>query len=186
MREIIYLVHTSLDGFTEGPDGEFDWATMGPELSDYSQELCTGIGAFAYGRRVWDMMSGYWPNAEATSDHPHDLRFAPVWRETPKIVFSRTLEKADWNTRVISGDLTEEVTALKREPGKNILLTGGAELPAELGRLGLIDEYQIVVQPVVLGGGKRPFAAGAARLGLELVETRTFDAQAVLLRYRPV
>ncbi|MEV6876907.1 dihydrofolate reductase family protein [Amycolatopsis sp. NPDC051128] len=184
MREITYFVHTSLDGCVEGPDGEFDWPVMGPELSGYSRELTARHGEFAYGRRVWDMMSGFWPTAESVSDDPHDVAFAPVWRETPKIVFSRTLEQAGWNTRVVGGDLRETVAALKAEPGKDVLLMGGAELAAELTARGLIDEYLVVVHPVVLGGGKRPFAEGTARLGLELVESRTFDGRVVLLRFR--
>jgi dihydrofolate reductase len=184
MREIAYFVHTSLDGCVEGPDGEFDWPVMGPELSGYSRELTARYGEFAYGRRVWDMMSGFWPTAESISDDPHDVAFAPVWRETPKIVFSRTLEKAGWNTRVVGGDLREAVTALKAEQGKDVLLMGGAELAAELTARGLIDEYLVCVHPVVLGGGKRPFAEGTARLGLDLVESRTFDGRVVLLRFR--
>jgi dihydrofolate reductase len=99
-------------------------------------------------------------------------------------VFSRTLEKADWNTRIIGANLAEEVTAMKRQPGKDLLLTGGVGLAATLTGLGLIDEYQVVVHPVVLGGGKRLFAGVEERLELRLVESRTFDSQAVLLRYR--
>ncbi|MEU0795845.1 dihydrofolate reductase family protein [Amycolatopsis sp. NPDC005961] len=184
MREIVHMVHTSLDGCVEGPAGEFDWPVMGPELSGYSQELAGRYGEFAYGRKVWDMMSAFWPTAETTSDHPHDIAFAPVWRSTPKIVFSRTLEKADWNTRVVGGALPEVVTSLKAEPGKDVLLMGGAELAAGLTAHGLIDEYQVFVHPVILGGTKRPFAEGTARLGLELAESRTFDGRVVLLRLR--
>ncbi|MEV6827813.1 dihydrofolate reductase family protein [Amycolatopsis sp. NPDC051102] len=184
MREIVYMVHTSLDGCVEGPDGEFDWPVMGPELSAYSQTLSARCGEFGYGRRVWDMMAGFWPHAETLSDDPHDVAFAPVWRETPKVVFSRTLEKADWNTRVVGGDLTGTVAALKAEPGADLLLMGGAELAAELTARGLIDEYLLFVHPVVLGGGKRPFAEGTARLGLTLAQSRIFDDQVVLLRFR--
>jgi len=184
MREIVHMVHTSLDGCVEGPNGEFDWPVMGPELSEYSRAMNERCGEFAYGRKVWDMMSSYWPNAESISDHPHDIAFAPVWRETPKVVFSRTLEKADWNTRVFGGDLDEAVASLKAEPGRDLLLMGGAELAAQLTARGLIDEYLVFVHPVVLGGGKRPFAEDTARLGLELVESRTFDGQVVLLRFR--
>jgi dihydrofolate reductase len=186
MREIVHMVHTSLDGCVEGPGGEFDWPVMGPELSEYSRELTARYGEFAYGRKVWDMMAAFWPTAETVSDHPHDIAFAPIWRETPKVVFSRTLEKADWNTRVVGGDLTEAVSALRAEPGRNVLLMGGADLAAELTVRGLIDEYLVFVHPVVLGGGKRPFAEGTARLALELVETRTFDGRVALLRYRRV
>ncbi|RSM78474.1 deaminase [Amycolatopsis sp. WAC 01375] len=182
MRKLVYAVHTSLDGRIEGPDGEFDWAEMGPELSAHSQELVDRADTFAYGRRVWDMMSSYWPQAEEISDHPHDLRFAPIWRQTPKIVFSRTLEKADWNTEIVAGDLTECVTGLKARPGKDLLLMGGAELATALADRGLIDEFHVIVHPVVLGGGKQVFAGGV-RTDLRLTGTRTFDGRSVLLTY---
>ncbi|RSN63022.1 deaminase [Amycolatopsis sp. WAC 04182] len=182
MRKLVYAVHTSLDGRIEGPNGEFDWAEMGPELSGHSKELADRSDTFAYGRRVWDMMSAYWPEAETVSDHPHDLEYAPIWRETPKIVFSRTLDKAGWNTEVIGGDLAGRVTELKREPGKDVLLMGGAELATALADHGLIDEFHVVVHPVVLGGGKQVFGGGV-RTDLRLTGTRTMDGRAVLLTY---
>jgi dihydrofolate reductase len=184
MRKIIYWIHTSLDGRIEGPDGEFDWPVMGPELSAYSLEMNDRVDTFLYGRVVWDMMSGFWPHAESMSTDEHDLKFAPVWRRTPKIVFSTTLAKADWNTRVISDNLAEEVAEMKRRPGKDLLLTGGSDLAATLTGLGRIDEYHIIVQPVVLGGSKPLFAAAKERLGMRLLDSRTFDSQTVLLRYQ--
>jgi dihydrofolate reductase len=184
MRKILYWVHQSVDGFIEGPNGEFDWPALGPELSAYSRALNDRVDTFLYGRRVWDMMSAFWPHAESMSTDEHDLQFAPVWRATPKIVFSRTLEKADWNTRVIGENLAEELTALKQQPGKDMLLTGGSNLPTTLTRLGLIDEYHIVVHPVVLGGGKPLFQELKDRINLQLVESRTFDSRTVLLRYQ--
>lgn len=186
MRKIIHAVHTSLDGNIEGPNGEFDWATMGPELSAYSFSLTDRAGTFLYGRRVWEMMAGYWPNVESISDDPHDLKFAPIWRNSPKIVFSRTLTEPGHGARVINGsNLVEEVTALKAEPGKDLLLLGGATLAAELTAHGLIDEYQVVVHPVVLGGGKALFPESAERLNLQLLDSQTFDSRTVLLSYRP-
>ncbi|ANN16541.1 deaminase [Amycolatopsis orientalis] len=182
MRKLVYAVHTSLDGHIEGPAGEFDWAAMGPELSAHSQELTDRADTLVYGRRVWDMMSSYWPRAEEISDHPHDLAYAPIWRNTPKIVFSTTLEKADWHTEVIGGDLAERVTELKSRPGKDLLLMGGAELATALADRGLIDEFHVVVQPVVLGGGKKVFGGGV-RTDLRLTGTRTMDGRAVLLTY---
>lgn len=181
MRKVIYWVHTSVDGFISGPNGEFDWPELTPELSSYSDMLADRVDTFLYGRVVWDLMSSYWPTADQVSDHPHNLKFAPIWRETPKVVFSRTLTEAGWNTRVTS-DVEHTVRALKAEQGKDMMLTGGAGLPAELARLDLIDEYQIVVHPVVLGGGKRVFPVGE-RLNLKLAETRGFDNRAVLLSY---
>ncbi|KQV09880.1 MULTISPECIES: dihydrofolate reductase family protein [unclassified Kitasatospora] len=183
MGKLIHFVHQSLDGFIEGPQGEFDWPLMGPELSAYSQELTGGDKVFLYGRVVWDMMAGFWPQAEQHSTHEHDLAFAPVWRAAPKVVVSRTLEKADWNTRVINENVVEELTALKKS-GVTLLLFGGSGLAAHLTEHGLIDEYRVFVHPVLLGGGKPVFQPQNRRIGLELVESRVLDSQVVLLRHR--
>lgn len=186
MRKIIHFVHTSLDGYIEGPNGEFDWPAMGPELSTYSFSLMERAATFLYGRPVWEMMAGYWPNAESLSDDPHDLKFAPVWRRAPKVVFSRTLREPGHGAQVINGvNLVEQVTALKTQPGKDLLLMGGASLAADLTAHGLIDEYQIVVHPVALGGGKPLFPETKQRLDLQLVDSQTFDARSVLLCHRP-
>ena len=181
MRKVIYWVHTSVDGFISGRGGEFDWPELTPELSSYSDDMADRVDTFLYGRVVWDLMSSYWPTADQVSDHPHSLKFAPIWRETPKVVFSRTITEAGWNTRV-TPDVEQTVRALKAEQGKDMMLTGGADLAAELASLDLIDEYQVVVHPVVLGGGKRVFPVGE-RLNLKLAETRGFDNRAVLLSY---
>lgn len=183
MRKIIHLVHESLDGFIAGPHGEFDWPVMGPELSAYGFALHDRIDTFLYGRVVWEMMSSFWPHAESISTDQHDLRFAPVWRAMPKIVVSRTLHAADWNTRVINKNVAEELAALKGQRGKDILLTGGSTLAASLRRHGLIDEWHIVVHPVVLGGGKPLFQDVRERIGLRLLGATTFDSRTVLLSY---
>jgi dihydrofolate reductase len=182
MRKIVYWVHVSLDGHINGPNGEFDWPVFGPELARYSHEENDRVDTFLYGRTVWELMSSYWPTADENTDDEHARYFAPVWRATPKFVFSTTLESADWNTTVVRGDLATEVAALKSAPGKDMQLTGGAGLAKALADLDLIDEYQVVVHPVVLGGGQRLFT-GSDRFGLELAETRTFDGATVLLRY---
>ena len=182
MRKVIYWIHTSVDGHIAGPNGEFDWPVMGPELSAWSDAINDRVDTFLYGRVVWELMSSYWPTADQISDHPHDLRFAKVWREMPKIVFSRTLTEAGWGARV-ENDVESVLRDLKAQPGKDLLLTGGAGLAARLAELDLIDEYQVVVHPVVLGGGKRLFPL-AERFDLKLAETRTFDGRAVLLSYR--
>ncbi|CAM5533234.1 dihydrofolate reductase family protein [Streptomyces abikoensis] len=184
MGKITHFVHQSLDGFIEGPNGEFDWPVMGPELSAYSQSLTAGADYFLYGRVVWDMMSGFWPRAEEYSTDPHDVAFAPVWREAPKLVVSSTLDGTEpgWNTRVIGTNVVEELTALK-EAGAHLLLFGGSTLAGFLTEHRLIDEYQIFVHPVVLGGGKPVFHTPQRRMGLALTESRTFDDQVVLLRH---
>jgi dihydrofolate reductase len=185
MRKIIYWVHASIDGFVDGPDGEFDWPVMGPELSAYSETLDRRADTLLFGRPVWQMMVGFWPNAEAMSDDPHVAAFAPFWRATPKIVFSRSYPGDEWTDRVIRGDLHTEVTALKAQAGADLLLTGGANLAAALTELGLVDEYHIAVHPVVLGGGRKLFAEPKHRLNLHAVQSHVLDGQVVVTSYRP-
>ncbi|MBM7784716.1 dihydrofolate reductase family protein [Tenggerimyces flavus] len=183
MRKLIYWVHTSVDGFVDGPNGEFDWPVMGPEVSAYSDGLDRRVDTLLFGRPVWEMMVGFWPNAEAMSDDPHVAAFAPFWRATPKIVFSRSYPRDDWTSRVISDNLRAEVTALKAEPGADLLLTGGASLAAAFTELGLIDEYHVAVHPVVLGGGRRLFAGPDQRIGLRPVASQLLDGQVVVTHY---
>ena len=185
MRKIIYWVHASIDGYIAGPNGEFDWPALGPELFGYSEAMNEQVDTLMYGRVVWDMMSAYWPTADADPEttYDHARAFAPFWRATPKVVVSRTLDEAGWDARVIGKDLAAEVAELKRQPGKDILLTGGAQVAASLTELGLLDDYRIVVHPVVLGGGSRLLPATGDRVGMALVDTRTFDSTTVLLRY---
>jgi dihydrofolate reductase len=183
MRKIIHWVHTSIDGHIDGPKGEFDWPVMGEDLSAYSETLTRRSDTFLYGRGVWEGMAAFWPNAESLSDHPHVLKFAPIWRSTPKIVVSTTLEQTDWTTAVISENVAEQVAELKRRPGKDLLLTGGSGLAGTLTEHGLIDEYHIAVHPVVLGGGRPLFLPREDRFGLRLVESRTCDSNVVVMRY---
>lgn len=183
MRKIIYWVHASIDGFIDGPNGEFDWPTMGPELSAYSEALDRRVDTLLFGRGVWEMMVGFWPQAESMSDDPHVAAFAPFWRATPKIVFSRSHPGDAWTDRVIKDDVQAQVTALKAEPGADLLLTGGADLAANLTALGLIDEYHIAVHPVALGGGRRLFAQAEQRTHLRTVESRLLDEKVVVTHY---
>jgi dihydrofolate reductase len=185
MRKIIYWVHTSVDGYIDGPNGEFDWTAMGPELSAYSEALDQRVDTLLFGRPVWEMMVGFWPNAETISDDAHVAAFAPFWRATPKIVFSRSYPGDEWTHRVIHDDLRAEVTALKAQPGADLLLTGGANLAAALTELGLVDEYHIAVHPVVLGGGRKLFAEPKQRLNLRVMQSRVLDDQVVVTSYQP-
>jgi dihydrofolate reductase len=185
MRKIIYWVHASIDGYIAGPGGAFDWPVTGPDLFGYSEAMNERVDTLLYGRVVWEMMAAYWPTADAqpeTTD-AHARVFAPFWRRTPKVVLSRTLEKAGWDAQVIGRNLAEEVAELKRRPGRDILLTGGTEAAASLTELGLLDDYRIVVHPVVLGGGTRLLQELGHRLAMRLVDSRTFDSATVLLRY---
>jgi dihydrofolate reductase len=183
MRKIIYWVHSSIDGFIDGPNGEFDWPVMGPELSAYSEGLDETVDTLLFGRPVWEMMVGFWPNAESMTDDPHVASFAPFWRATPKIVFSRSYAGDDWTSQVVSGDLAAEVGKLKAAPGGDLLLTGGSALAGKLAELGLIDEFHIAVHPVVLGGGRPLFAHPDQRRNLRLVNTTALDGRVVVSQY---
>ncbi|MEV5573951.1 dihydrofolate reductase family protein [Spirillospora sp. NPDC052269] len=183
MRKLSYYVHITADGFVEGPKGEFDWPVMGPELSDHSFTLNEQTDITLYGRVTWEMMASFWPDAESMSDHPHVLRYAPVWRSSRKMVISRTLENAEWAEKVIGSDLAAQVRELKEQDGKDLLLMGGARAATSLAQLGLLDEVRICVHPVVLGGGVSLFPGLDGRLGLRLIETRTFDEGVVMNHY---
>lgn len=184
MRKIVYWVHASIDGHIAGPDGEFDWPAVGPELFAYSNAMNEQVDTLLYGRVVWEGMAVYWPTADAAPDaDDHARTFAPYWRRTPKVVMSRTLERADHGARVVGRNLAEEIADLKRQPGKDILLTGGSEAAASLAGLDLLDDVRVVVHPVVLGGGPRLLPGLKDRLGLTLTDSRTFDGASVLLHY---
>jgi dihydrofolate reductase len=129
-------------------------------------------------------MAGYWPTAEADpAATPAMVEFARIWRDKPKIVFSRTLQRVDWNSRLVRDDAAAEVARLKAEPGFDMDV-GGPTTAAPLIRLDLIDEYRLYVHPVILGAGTRYFAALEDRIALKLVETRTFDSGVVYLHYQ--
>jgi dihydrofolate reductase len=185
MRKIIHWVHTSADGYIEGPGGEFDWAALGPELAAYSEQLSGRCDAFLFGRVVWDMMASYWPTADQGDDvDEHTRYYAPRWRETPKVVFSRTLQSAPWNTRVIGDDLVAQVTELKAATGRDMVLTGGSALAAALRAHGLVDETHVAVHPVLLGGGTPLFMPGE-RGALRTAGAQVCDGRVVVIDYRP-
>ncbi|WP_433061280.1 dihydrofolate reductase family protein [Dactylosporangium sp. CS-033363] len=185
MSNLIYWVHASVDGFIDGPNGEFDWPVMGPELSAYSEALDERVGTLLYGRPVWDMMVGFWPRAEEFDQGSHTKAFAPFWRATPKVVCSRTFAGDEWTDRVIGDDLPGAIRALKAEAGADVLLTGGSGLAAALTEHGLIDEYHVAVHPVVLGGGRPLFREPGRRLNLHMERSRVVDGRIVITHYRP-
>jgi dihydrofolate reductase len=185
MRKLIYSMGMSLDGFIAGPDGEIDWSAPDAELHRFHNQQARETGAHLYGRRLYEVMR-YWETAEENSSAPeHELEFARIWKDTPKIVFSNTLETVEGNARLVKDSAAEEVTRLKEQPGKD-LAVGGAGLASTFIKLSLIDEYRLFVSPVVLGGGTPYFPALDERINLELVETRTFGSRVVYLRYQRV
>jgi dihydrofolate reductase len=187
MRKIILMMSVSLDGFFEGPNRELDWHLVDDEVHSHFNEQLGAMSAFLDGRVTYELMAGYWPTADRDPASPRPVaEFARIWRDMPKIVYSKTLERADWNTTVVRDVVPEEVMELKAQPGGDMVV-GGADLAATFMRYDLIDEYRLYVHPVVLGQGKPLFPPSDARINLRLAETRTFGNGVVLLRYeRPL
>jgi len=186
MRKVIYSMSVSLDGFIETPNRELDWVIVDEELHNFFNDQAREMGAFLYGRRLYEVMVAYWPTADTNPSAPaYEVEFARIWKDKPKIVFSKTLDKVEWNSRLVRDNIAEEITKLKAQPGKDLGL-GGPTIASTFMQLGLIDEYQLIVNPVVLGGGTPFFPALLNPINVRLVETRTFGAGVVLLRYQRI
>ncbi|NOU97474.1 dihydrofolate reductase [Paenibacillus sp. LMG 31456] len=187
MRKIILLMHVSLDGFVTGPNGEMDWIIHTEEEQNYVTDLLNTVDTGLFGRVTYQMMESFWPTVPA---HPvwsksnYHAKHA-VWIEkTEKIVFSKTLEKVDWNnSRLVKEHIAEEIAKMKQQPGKNIVMIASPSLAQTFMQLGLIDEYRINVNPIVVGGGKPLFKNIKDRIDLTLVEAKTFSSGVVELVY---
>ncbi|OEJ23732.1 deaminase [Streptomyces agglomeratus] len=183
MRKIILWMSVSLDGFIEGPERQIDWHLVDEELHSHANEELAAKGAFLSGRVTHELMAGFWPTADADPASPRPVaEFARIWRDMPKFVFSRTLERADWNTTVVRDVVVDEIMALKARPGADMVLSG-ADLAASFRRHGLIDEYRLYIHPVLIGRGKPLFTASDAKTDLRLVENRAFGNGVLLAHY---
>jgi dihydrofolate reductase len=173
----------SVDGFFAGPHGELDWHLVDDEVHADFNEVLGAMGAFLDGRVTYELMAEFWPTADAdpASSAPM-VEFARIWRDMPKFVFSRTLQRADWNATVVREVVPDEIRRLAAEPGGDMAV-GGADLADTFRRLDLIDEYRLYVHPVLLGRGRPLFQPSEAPTGLRLLETRTFGNGVVLLRH---
>ncbi|GAB3146860.1 dihydrofolate reductase family protein [Amycolatopsis stemonae] len=184
MRKLVYGMNLSLDGYVAAAGDDLGWSEPSDELFAWWLEREQAIGLFLYGRKLWETMSSYWPTGDRQPGAtPAQVAFARNWRDTPKVVFSSTVDEVGWNTRVVTGDAVEEITRLKAGTG-GPMRVGGPALGGAAMRAGLVDEYEIVTHPVLLGGGVPFFAAVDAWVNLDLVETRTFPGGVVLTRYR--
>ncbi len=183
MRKIIWMSSVSVDGYMEGPNREIDWHMVDDELHRHLNGWLAGAGGFLEGRLTYDLMARFWPTADQDPTAPATIaEFAQIWRDMPKIVYSRTLEHADWNATVVRDVVPAEVLALKAQPGGDLVL-GGADLAAEFARHDLIDKYRLYVHPLVIGRGRPMFRPSEAKVALRLIETHSFGNGVVLLRY---
>jgi len=185
MGKLIYSLNVSLDGFVETPDHGLEWATVDDELHSWFNDQTRRLDASLYGRRMYELMADYWPSGEADPAATGTEReFARIWVQMPKIVFSTSLDHVEHNARLVQGDVGRVLESLRREFGGD-LDVGGPNLAGQFVRRGLVDEYRLVVHPVVLGAGT-PFWPELDRPHrLRLVETRSFASGAELRSYVP-
>lgn len=183
MGKLIYGFNVSVDGYIADAEGSIDWSDPSDELHQYWNDFAREVALSFYGRRLYDLMSAYWPTADEDPDATPLIRdFAQVWRDMPKVVFSRTLESVDWNSRLERGDPVEVVRKLKAETDGTLELAG-ATLAAPIVQAGLVDEFRLVIAPTAVGGGTPYLPLLPSWISLRLLENRTFPEGIVLLRY---
>ena len=181
MRKLIYTINITIDGCC-------DHTKMVPdeEVGGYFAQLVRDADLLVYGRKTYQLMVPYWPDiAKSQTETKADIEFAQTFVSKKKIVFSRSLDSAeDENTRIVRTNLRDEILKLKQEPGKDILV-GGVDIPSQLTKLGLIDEYRFVVMPTIVGEGRRLMEGVSLpeKLQLKLIESKPFKSGCVALRY---
>lgn len=187
MRKIITTTWITLDGFIAGPNGEMDWVIVDEEMGKYEGEIVSAADTLLLGRVTYQSFAGSWPYVPDNPDaQAEEKEYARKLNAMRKIVFSRTLPSVEWNnSSLVKEVIPEEIVKLKQEPGRDMLIYGSASLVQTLTNHGLIDEYQLLVHPVVLGGGKPLFQDITARRNLRLVKTKAFPSGVVGLYYQP-
>ena len=188
MRKLVLFMHLSLDGYAAGPNGELDFMTYDEELALWADELMKTVGSPVYGRTTYQLMESYWPTVLTKPNVPKQALAHAQWVENvPKIVFSRTLNEVTWNnTRLIKGNIAEEVEKLKQQPGKDLVIFGSPGLSADLMNLGLIDEYKFTVHPVIVANGISVFKNNKSKSKLKLIEAATLKSGVVTLHYTTI
>jgi dihydrofolate reductase len=184
MRKVVMLNRVSIDGFYAGPNGEIDWFIHDPEVDKAAHEMMQP-DTILFGRETYQMFESYWPQVAADPNAPEGARIlANELNEMTKVVFSKTLEEVAWeNSKLVKDDITKEVGNLKQGDGPDITIFGSGMIVQQLADEGLIDEYLIIVTPVIVGAGRRLFK-DVKKINLELLEARDFNSGNVLLHYR--
>lgn len=173
----------SVDGYMEGPNHDIGWHNVDEELHQHMNDWIGAASLLLEGRVTYELMADFWPTADEDPDAPPAIvEFARIWRDAPKLVYSRTLERAQWNATVVRDVVPTEVLALKAQAGGHVVL-GGSQLGSEFARHDLIDEYRLYVHPVVIGRGTPALQPSDAKVALDLVDTQRFGNGVVLLRY---
>jgi dihydrofolate reductase len=183
MRKLILQMMVSVDGYFEGPGRELDWHNVDAEFNDLAISFLDSVDTLLFGRITYELMAKYWPTEYAVKDDPI---VAGKMNTLRKVVVSRTLNRVEWNnSTLVKGDLIDEVRKLKQQPGKDIAVFGSSDVAVALVPHGLIDEYRIMVNPVILGAGKSLLSGLNRKQKLKLVGSQAFRSGNVLLSYRP-
>jgi len=185
MRKLVLFMHVSLDGFAADANSGLGWIAYDGELQQYADAIVATVGSPVYGRNTYELMAGYWPavleNKEANA---HDKAHARWVEDVPKVVFSKTMKKADWNnTVVIHDNIAVEINKLKQQPGKDLVIFGSPGLAHSLMELDLIDEYQLTLNPVLLGKGIPAFEHIKNKTNLRLIKSTLLKSGVVGLHY---
>ena len=185
MRKLVAFTNVTLDGYFADVNGDMSWAHKeDAEWKAFVADNASSGGELLFGRITYELMAGYWPTPLAINNDPI---VAAGMNNLPKVVFSRTLDKASWNnTKLVKGDIAAEVRKMKKESGEDMVILGSGSIVSQLAQEGLIDEYQMVVNPVVLGKGRNLFDGVKAKLALKLTKSLTFGNGNVLLCYEPM
>jgi dihydrofolate reductase len=184
MSKVVVFNSVTLDGYFTDMKGDMSWAHQNdPEWTAFAEDNAKGGGTLLFGRITYEMMASFWPTPQATKTIPV---IAERMNNLPKVVFSRTLDKASWtNTKLVKGDLFAEVRKMKKESGNDIVIMGSGTIVAQLAQENLIDKYQIALNPLVLGNGKTMFSGIKEKLNLKLTTSRAFANGNVFLCYEP-
>lgn len=181
MRKIIVCNWVSLDGFFSGPKGETDWFYWDEELEAHQHNFFKEIDTMLFGRHTYDIMSSYWPTPAASQESPIITNFM---NQTKKIVFSKSLQKVQWDNTDLASDLiSSNMLALKESAGKNILILGSGSIASQLLTLELVDELQLLINPIILGQGKSMFQSMQKITPMDLIESKTFSNGLMLSKY---
>lgn len=184
MRKLTVFNLVTVDGYFSGLDGDISWHKVDEEFQELAEQASNSGNTLLFGRVTYELMAGYWPTQEAIKNDPV---VAAGMNKAEKVVFSRTLDKVDWNnTRLVKDDLLAEVRKLKRQSGADLTVLGSGSIVSQLAQEGLIDEYQILLNPVVIGKGKTMFEGVKEKINLRLTKTRVFKNGNILLCYEPV
>ncbi len=183
MRKLLLFMMVTLDGFFEGPNQDINWHNVDEEFNDFAIAQLNEVDTLLFGRRTYEMMASYWPTEAAKQDDPI---VADKMNSLPKIVFSNTLSAVEWeNTRLVKESFAQQISSLKQQPGKDLIIFGSSDLAVTFLEQGLLDECRIMINPVVLGDGKSLFKGINDKINLKLLKTRTFRSGNVLLYYGP-